>query len=112
MYNDAIEVHQKVGNVSPDFKWALGQSYALVGQKKEAIGIAEELESQSKVWDTWGIAEIYAALGNKEKAFYWLEKAFEQHHAYIQWIKRNPSLKFLRDDPRFNDLVERMNLPE
>jgi serine/threonine protein kinase len=112
MFNDAIEVHKKAGNVSPDFKWALGQTYALAGRKNDAVEVAAELESQSKVWETWGIAEIYAALGDKDKAFYWLEKAFVQHHAYIQWIKRNPSLKSLCNDPRFQDLAERLNLPK
>jgi hypothetical protein len=62
------------------------------------------------VWDTWGLAEIYTALGKKDEAFHWLEAAYEQHHAYIQWILRNPNFKPLRDDPRFKDLAKRLNL--
>jgi len=110
MYEEAIAAHQKAGAVSPDWKWGLGQTYALAGRSDEALGIVAELESKPKVWDTWGLAEIYTALGEKDKAFRWLKVAFEQRHPYIQWMCRNPSFKPLRDDPRFIDLAQRLNL--
>lgn len=112
MYDEAITVHKKAGKISSDFGWALGQTYALAGRVDEALAVAAELESQPKVWDTWGIAEIYTALGDKDKAFYWLEEAYKQKHPYIQWIKVNSSLTSLHDDPRFIDLARRLNLPE
>ncbi len=112
MYEEAIAAHQKAGGVSPDFRWGLGQTYALAGRKDEALEVAAELESQPKVWDTWGLAEIYTALGEKDEAFRWLEAAYQQRHPYIQWIRRNSSFDSLRDDPRFNDLAQRMNLPD
>ncbi|MEN8192030.1 MAG: protein kinase [Bacteroidota bacterium] len=112
MYDEAITAHQKAGTIGPEWKWALGQTYALAGRVDEAIEVAAELESQPKVWDTWGIAEIYAALDEKDKAFHWLEEAFKQRHPYIQWIKKNPSLKSLFDDSRFYDLAQRLNLPD
>jgi len=111
MLDEAILIHQKAGSVSPDFKWALGHTYALADRKDEARAVAVELENKPTVWDTWGLAEIYTALDDKGKAFYWLEAAFEQHHAYIQWIKRNPSLRSLKDDPRFHELSKRLKLP-
>jgi len=110
MYDEAITVHKKAGAISSEWKWALGQTYALAGRNDEALAVAAELESQPKVWDTWGIAEIYTALGDKDKAFFWLEKAYEQKHPYIQWIKVNSSLNSLHDDPRFHDLAKRLNL--
>ena len=112
MLEEAIAAHQKVASINPDFKWALGQTYALAGRSNEALKIASELEGRSKVWDTWGLAEIYTALGKKDEAFHWLEKAYEQHHAYIQWILKNPNFKPLSNDSRFKDLAQRMNLPE
>ena len=112
MFDKAIETHKKVGEISIDFKSSLGHTYALAGRKKEALAIAAELESQPKVWFTWGLAELYVALRDNDKTFYWLEKAFEQRHPYIQWIKRNPFFISIYDDPRFKDLEKRMNLPE
>jgi eukaryotic-like serine/threonine-protein kinase len=112
MYEEAIAAHQKAGAISLDWKWSLGQTYALAGRRDEALAVAVELESQPKVWYTWGLAEIYTALGDKDKAFYWLEEAFKQRHPYIQWIRRNVSFKSLQDDPRFLDLARRMNIPD
>jgi len=110
MYEDAITAHQKAGAISLDWKWSLGQTYALAGQREEALAIATELENQPKRWYTWGLAEIYTALGDKDKAFYWLEEAFKQRHPYIQWIRKNPCFKPLRKDPRFEDLANRLNV--
>jgi serine/threonine-protein kinase len=112
MYEKAIAAHQKAAGISPDFKWGLGQTYALAGRKDEALGVAAELESQPKVWDTLGLAEIYTALGEKDEAFRWLEAAYQQRHPYIQWLRRDGSFDSLRDDPRYNDLAQRMNLPD
>jgi serine/threonine protein kinase/Flp pilus assembly protein TadD len=110
MFEEAIAAHQKLAAISLDWKWCLGQTYALAGRRDDALAVVAELESQPKVWYTWGLAEIYAALGKKDEAFHWLEKAYEQHHAYIQWILRNPGFKPLRGDPRFKDLAQRLNL--
>ncbi len=54
-------------------------------------------------------AIIYAYLGEKEEAFEWLEKAFEEG-ADMSSLKVAPRLDPLRDDPRFHDLLRRMNL--
>jgi tetratricopeptide (TPR) repeat protein len=112
MYQEAIAVHEKMGAISLDWKSTLGLTYVLAGQKDKAVAVATELESQPKVWYSWGLAEIYATLGEKDTAFYWLEEAFKQRHPYIQWIKINIYLKSLRNDPRFIDLLRRMNVPE
>jgi len=65
-------------------------------------------------WDTFFIAQIYAVLGEKDGAFRWLEAAFDAHphHPYVPWIRHSPAFKSLHDDPRFGDLVRRMNFPE
>jgi len=62
--------------------------------------------------NAWGVAEIYAALGEKDEAFRWLEKGYEYRHNWIPWIGWNPNYEPLRDDPRFGDLLRRMNFPE
>jgi TolB-like protein/Tfp pilus assembly protein PilF len=112
MYEQAIPIRQKAGEISPDYKWGLGHTYALAGRRDEALAVAAELESQPNVWNTWGLAEIYTALGEKDEAFRWLEAAYEQRHPYIQWLRRDINFTPLRDDPRFEDLAQRMNLPD
>jgi tetratricopeptide (TPR) repeat protein len=110
-YEEAVEAHTKAGDLSPLWKYGLGQTYALAGRKKEALNVAAELEAEGKKWDTAGIAEIYAALGETDKAFEWLETAYEKRHPFLPWIGVNPSYVSLKDDPRFQDLLKRMNLP-
>jgi len=55
-------------------------------------------------------AEIHAQLGEKDQAFEWLEKAYEERQGWLIWLKSMPLLEPLRDDPRFQDLLLRMNL--
>jgi hypothetical protein len=58
-----------------------------------------------------GPAEICTALGEKDDAFRWLEAAYEQRNGYLPWINQDPFFRPLRDDPRFQDLLRRMNVP-
>lgn len=112
MYEEAIQIRQKAGEISPAYKWGLGHTYALAGDRDGALQVAVELESQPDAWNTWGLTEIYTALGDKDEAFRWLEAAYEQRHPYIQWLRRNINFKPLHDDPRYNDMVQRLELPE
>ena len=59
-----------------------------------------------------GLARVYAQLGEKETAFEWLEKAYVEHAAALPSLKVHPAWDPLRDDPRFDDLVRRMNFPQ
>jgi hypothetical protein len=59
------------------------------------------------------VAEIYAGLSEKDQAFAWLEKAYEQRSAgYLIFLSVEPRLDHLRSDPRFQDLVRRIGLPQ
>jgi hypothetical protein len=57
-------------------------------------------------------AWCYSQLGDKERAFALLEKAYEQHDGPMYLLKVSPLLDPLRADPRYDDLVRRMNFPE
>lgn len=61
---------------------------------------------------SYWIASIYAALGDKDKAFTELEKAFEERDYFMPRIKVDPFMDPLRDDPRYKDLLKRMGLPQ
>src|ERR1022692_3823938 len=58
----------------------------------------------------YGIASVYAALGDKDQAFAQLEKAWEQRSFFLDFLKVDPELDGLRSDPRFQNLLGRMNL--
>jgi len=113
MYEEAIEAHQRAGLLSRAWKSALGRTYAMAGRQDEARLVLAELEADHTLWDTWFIAQIHAVLGEKDEAFRWLEAGCEPpHHPYVPWIKHSPAFKPLHDDPRFDDLLRRLNFPE
>jgi tetratricopeptide (TPR) repeat protein len=86
----------------------LGVAYAHAGRRKEALEIAEQMDSSR----AWFAAQIYAVLGDKDEAMRLLESGYRDHSPLLPWIRiRNGEFASLRDDPRFRDLVKRMNLP-
>ena len=111
LYEEAITAHEKLVTINPRWQYTLGRTYALAGRRAEAQAILAELETrETSAWNAMGLSELHLALGNKEEALRWL--AYEPPHAWIPWSRRNPSLAPLRDDPRFQALMERWNLPE
>jgi tetratricopeptide (TPR) repeat protein len=69
------------------------------------------LDSKNKP-SPYDAAEIYAALGEKDKAFENLETAFKEKYSGLSYILVDPALEPLQSDDRFKDLVKRMNFPE
>jgi len=117
MYSEAVAEMQKAVTLSgstPEYMAVLGQAYALSGKRAEAMKIVEELKEQSKqrYISACGIALIYAGLGEKDRAFEWLEKAYQEHDYGLIYIRVAPGLESLRSDPRFADLVRRVGLPQ
>ncbi len=92
----------------------LGYGYAVTGKRAEAIAIAKELEVKFAKNESNGqyIASVYAGLGDKDKAFEWLEKDFNNRHGSLPDIVWRIHFESLRDDPRYKDLLKRMGLPE
>jgi tetratricopeptide (TPR) repeat protein len=115
MFKEAIAAHQKL-SAATGWKWPLVRTYALAGRKDEARKMLTELlEGEPKptgFLDGWDLGEVYAALGEKDEAFRWMEAAVEERNTFIPWMRENPNYAPLRSDPRFQDLVRRMKLPE
>jgi serine/threonine-protein kinase len=89
--------------------------YAQAGRKTEALKMVaevDELEKQGRYLYHFTRAGVYAELGDKEQAFKWLEKAYGARSPAMVDLKGAPSLDKIRDDPRFNDLVRRVGLPQ
>ena len=91
----------------------LAAAYTYVGRKDEAQKILRDFEAQASrgFFDPYFIATIYVALGDKENALEWMEKSYEVRSNWLTWIKVEPKLDPLRDEPRFRELIRKMNLP-
>ncbi|MGH9948403.1 MAG: tetratricopeptide repeat protein [Pyrinomonadaceae bacterium] len=115
-YAEAIENLEKaveLSNRESNVLSSLGYGYALAGKRTDSVAIAKELEEkfERKESSARNIAAVYAGLGDKDKAFEWLEKGFEDK-GNLWWISFEIPFESLRPDPRFKDLLKRMNLPE
>jgi len=90
----------------------LGYSYAISGRRREARQILAELKKLSKRRhvDSFCVAIIHTALGEKEPAFAWLEKAYEERSWWLVALKLDPSFDRLRSDPWLAALLEKIGL--
>jgi adenylate cyclase len=84
-------------------------------------GFMETLRAWAKYWEAGvqdgsvqptSVAMLYARIGEKDKAMQYLEQGFREHTRAIVNLKAEPQLDNLRSDPRFQDLIKRMGLPE
>jgi DNA-binding winged helix-turn-helix (wHTH) protein/TolB-like protein/Tfp pilus assembly protein PilF len=113
MYAEAIDQFQQGVKLSgsPLMMSLLGHAYAASGKKAEARRILAELDQQKQRYvSPYTIATIYAGLGEKDQAFKWLEKAFEERDIWLMNLKVDPVLKNLRSDQRFANLLQRIGL--
>jgi serine/threonine protein kinase/tetratricopeptide (TPR) repeat protein len=91
---------------SPFLAWA----QAAAGHRQEAKSMLAEIERRPPV-DSQTVALAYVELREKEQALRWLEKAIKERNSYARYTAVNPSLDFLRSDPRFQALVAQLKLP-
>jgi tetratricopeptide (TPR) repeat protein len=112
-YEEALAEEKKRSQFDPSGSVPIARiayTYALWGKRDEAKKTMERLRELSKVRYVsaarW--AEIYAALGDKDRAFEWLEKAYEEHSPTLYHLKVSPEYDKLRSDPRFDQLLKRI----
>ena len=117
MFAEAIAEFQRATTLSPNittYKAGLGHAYARAGKSAEARKLLSELKDHSKrkYVSSCDFAAIHAGLKEKDQAFAFLEKAYEQHDSkLVYWGNVSPLLDPLRSDPRFSDLLRRIGLP-
>src|SRR5437016_943961 len=116
MYSDAIAEFEKMSNLGARTVALaeLGQAYAAAGKRNEAQKVLAELQEISKprYVSPSVFALIYAALGDKDQAFAWLEKSIDEHDLITARLKVDQRFDNLRSDPRFAELVKRVGLPQ
>jgi len=114
-YSDAISEFQKARAAGgcPCELAALGYTYAVAGNRVEAQGILREMKalSQKHYPFSYLIAEVYAGLADSDRAFEWLNRAYEERDCQLTALELDPMVDGLRGDPRFQDLIRRVGLP-
>jgi TolB-like protein/Tfp pilus assembly protein PilF len=107
-----IQKARQLENIPPVIG-VLGHVYAMSGQRKKALLLLKELSetAQTGYVAPYDIALIHIGLGDKERAFEFLDKAYQDRNEQMCWLKVSPELESLRGDPRFPLLIRRMGLP-
>jgi tetratricopeptide (TPR) repeat protein len=113
MYKEGITELEKELAITPGYPVALswlGYAYAVSGRRADAQKLLDQLTdlARQKYVAAVDRARIYTGLGQKDRAFEWLEKGYEDRS--IGAIKVEPTYDPLRSDPRFANLLRRMNL--
>jgi TolB-like protein/DNA-binding winged helix-turn-helix (wHTH) protein/Tfp pilus assembly protein PilF len=109
-----FETAVKLAAGDQDVSAALAYAYAAVGRRGEAEKMLRDLmeESQRTYVSPYMIGMIYAGLGDKEKAFEFLDKAYQERCVDLVWqLKSDPRLDSLRSDPRFEAFWRRVGFP-
>jgi serine/threonine-protein kinase len=115
-YEEAIEEFRTAEALAPEGppepSSGLAHVYARMGRREAALAIVEELLELStrRYVSPYGIASIYACLGEVDHALDWLERAFEEHDQTLVWIKVHPRLDPVRGTPRYESLLRKMSL--
>jgi hypothetical protein len=91
----------------------LGWAYAALGNKAKARRIIESLKRapEPSYFSPYSIAVIHAALGEKDTAFQWLERAYAERDSQFNYLALDPELDPIRSDRRFPLLLERLHIP-
>ncbi len=115
LYDDAInEVNQAIelSGRNPAFLSSLGYLYSMSGKKTEAEKILRELEAISKKQTVIPaiFIHIYIGLKDKKKAMEWMEKNFNERQPALIVLGIEPTYDFLRDEPRFQEMLRELNL--
>lgn len=117
MYQEAISEYKKT-LVGPSADWpvalaAIGNVYGESGNNENARKILDTLTllSSKEFVTAYGVALVYASLGEKEQAFAWLNLAFEERSNWLVWLKSDPRWAKITSDKRYTEMVNKVGLP-
>jgi tetratricopeptide (TPR) repeat protein len=112
-------------NNSPLLLTSLASAYARAGRRADANQVLRRLE---EIWDRLGtapawhspssgyvcpyeVAGVYAQLGDRDRAIDWLDKAY-RNRSCLYWLRQDPRFDSIRSDPRFQELLAKLNFPQ
>jgi DNA-binding winged helix-turn-helix (wHTH) protein/TolB-like protein/lipoprotein NlpI len=115
-FDEALAAFRRVEDRIHDWPVSIaarGFVAGVAGRPAQALEALAELEKLSarRFVTSYGVALVYAGLGQNDAAFAWLNKAFEERSNWLVWLRLDPRWNGLRPDPRFAHLVSRMRFP-
>jgi TolB-like protein/Flp pilus assembly protein TadD len=114
-YQEAVKLAGPIPDLRAWLPGDMAHAYAVSGRKQEAFRLLAELKELSRLIrvDPAEFALVYAGLGEKDQAFEWLNKGYNDRPSMIaQRVKVEPRLEPLHSDPRFQAFLHKMGLPE
>jgi len=114
MYTEALAELERARKID-DWYWIvveMGCANAFLGQRDEARKIVAELSARAshEYIDETSMAYIFIALGEKDEAFAWMERAYQSRSSSLPWLEMEPKFDPLRSDPRFAEFVSHIGL--
>jgi TolB-like protein/Flp pilus assembly protein TadD len=112
-YPQAIEEFNRVKAVSPTALTLLGYAYGVSGQPAEARRVLQDLQtlSQKRYVSPAYFALVHVGLGDRDRAFRYIEEAYQKRSALMVRLKMDPLLDPLHSDPRFAAMLKKMKFP-
>ena len=111
-FQEAVALYERAQTVTHFPSAGLAITYAKMGRLEDARRVLNQRteKSRQQYVPADSIAAVYVALGDKEEAFRWLERALDEHSAPMFYLACHPIFRALRSDPRFADLLRRMGV--
>lgn len=112
-YREAIEEFRTAVSLSPGSvarQADLAHGYAISGQKEDADEILREMQAEQgkKYVSGYDFAIVYAGFQDVGKTLDWLERAYVERNGRMANLKMHPAFAFLRDQPRWQELVQKI----
>jgi tetratricopeptide (TPR) repeat protein len=113
-HDDALDMWRASNARDPEALAAFESGYAEGGYEGALRTFARMLEVRSDTTyvTPWQIGTAYTRAGEGDLALDYLERAFEERDPNIPYLSVDPIFDYLRDEPRFRAMIERLGLPE
>jgi TolB-like protein/DNA-binding winged helix-turn-helix (wHTH) protein/lipoprotein NlpI len=107
-----LETAAKLSGDNPLYWAQVAVAHAAAGQRTEAVRIMTYLQrtSTQRYVSPYGLAQLNAALNNKEQTFRWLQIAYDDRSVWLSYLAVDPVFDRYRSEPRFQDLLRRLRL--
>ena len=115
--DEGLAAMRKAITLSPDnalYLAQLGEAYGMAGRTEDARAVLAQLEemARQRYVSPYHMAYVHTGLGEDERALDWLERAYEERAGGIWGVKGSFLFRNLRSHPRFQALLEKMNLAD
>ena len=109
---EELQIAASLSGNSPLYLAQVGVAHASAGRQAEALRVIAQLQTMSseRYVSPYGLAQIYAALNDKEQSFKWLQIAYEGRAVWMSYLAVDPVFHGLHSDERFHELLGRIHL--